>query len=126
MTNSGMATTYKLFNGSANDGATYIDLPISGRLVSVAFAIHLTAGGGGIAYILPEVSRVAINQNSVSNPRGVIAQAACTTGAASTGSAQNAVQYPDEPVKSGERLYLNCAAAANYAVAYVQCFLTIA
>lgn len=120
-----MATTYKLFNGAASDGATYIDLPISGRLVSVAFAIHITAGAGGIAYICPEVSRVAINQFAVTNPRGVIAQAIATTSAASTGASQNAVQYPDEPVKSGERLYLNCAAALNYAAANVQCFLTI-
>lgn len=120
-----MATTYKLVNIAGNDGSTYIDLPISGRLASVTFSLLFIAGAGGVGYCIPEISRVAVNQTSTSNPRGVIAQAVVATTAASTGAKTNVVQYPDEPVKSGERLYLNCANVANAATNYAIVFLTI-
>jgi hypothetical protein len=125
MQNSDMATTFKLFNGGATDGATYIDLPISGRIACVGFGIDFLSGAGGVGYARPELSRVAVNQDAVTNPRGVIAQAFVRAPAASQGASTNCVLYPDEPVKSGERLYLNCAAAANFAAQGCNCYAYI-
>lgn len=122
-----MATTFKLYSAAATDGAVYIDLPIGGRLESVSFNAVLTAGAGGIGEIYCEVSRQAVNQVGVNNPRGVIGQLCVATAAASQGKSENGAFFPNEPVKSGERIYLNCAGgSANVAALKATVFLTIA
>lgn len=121
-----MATTYKLMSTAVTDGTAYIDLPISGTVIQIAFAVLFTAGAGGIGYVNPELSRVAINQVGINNPRGVLGSATCATSAASTGAQANSQLHTNEPVKSGERLYLNCASAANMATMYAICYITIA
>lgn len=121
-----MATTYKLYQASVSDGAVYIDLPVTGKVTSVAIAATLAAGAGGIGNASMEISRQGTNQCTTSNPRGVLCCAYITTSAASTGSAINARFEPMEPVKSGERLYLNMAGqSANVSSIFCQVFLTI-
>lgn len=121
-----MATTYKLYSAANTDGVVYIDLPISGRLSAVAWTCALSSGAGGPGGLCPELSRVAVNQVAVSNPRGVISSIRCATAAASQSGAAQRVDFPNEPVKSGERLYLNCAGgAANFAAIAADVFLTI-
>lgn len=122
-----MATTYKLHSSATSDGAVYIDLPISGRVTNVHFDAYLLAGAGGVGVITLELSRVAVNQIATSNPRGVLANCYAVTQAASTGAQKSADFAIDEPVKSGERLYLNCAGSAtNMAGLLADCFITIA
>ena len=121
-----MATTFKLYQSGATDGAVYIDMPISGRITSVNFSIHLTAGAGGIGISNTELSRQAVNQTTTSNPRGVICAAYCSTGAASTASTTNVAFFPNEPVKSGERLYLNSAGgASNVSALFSSVWITV-
>lgn len=121
-----MTTTYKLYTAANTDGAVYIDLPISGRIVGIDFVLGLTAGAGGVAAATAELSRVAVNQIATSNPRGVIASAYLQTSAASTGASANVQVVRDEPIKSGERLYLNTAgAAANVAFFNATAYVTI-
>lgn len=123
-----MATTYKIMHNAVSDGVAYIDLPISGRITSISFSTFVLAGAGGTAAWGVELSRVAVNQILVNNPRGVIGAAFVTTAAASQAKALNAVVFPDEPVKSGERLYLNAAynPTANLSAQVCICFVTIA
>jgi len=121
-----MATTYKIYSAAATDGAAYIDLPISGKITSVSFSGYMIAGAGGVGVWTPELSRVAINQVAVNNPRGVISMVTITTAAASQGKSENFTVFPDEPVKSGERLYLNCANVSNNASLSCAAFVTIA
>lgn len=122
-----MATTFKLYSSAATDGAVYIDLPVSGKIVTVSFVMSFQAGAGGAGTFMAELSRQAVNQVTTSNPRGVIAQAAATTAAASQGAQVNSQQYPNEPVKSGERLYLNCAGGVtNFGAGNATCLITIA
>lgn len=121
-----MATTYKIYHNDDTDGVAYMDLPISGRITEVHFACALVAGAGGIGQIHPELSRQAVNQVTVNNPRGVIASCAVVTAAASQGVAVNVSSFPNEPVKSGERLYLNClGSASNFSSGNFNCFVTI-
>lgn len=121
-----MATTYKLVSAAASDGVIYIDLPISGKITGLAWAGRLIAGAGGIGAWECELSRVAVAQTAISNPRGVLGSVSFATSAASTGVCANSIQPLDEPVKSGERLYLNCASASNWSSGLVTVFITIA
>lgn len=121
-----MASTYKIYGATGVDGTYYIDLPVSGRITEVSFSIKLVADAGGVGSIWSELSRSPVTQATVNNPRGVIAMALCATQAASTGRSENHTMFPDEPVKSGERLYLNLSAVANLASLAVNCLVTIA
>jgi hypothetical protein len=116
-----MATTYKLFQSGTADGTVYIDLPISGRILSVNYSMHLAAGAGGIGVAHVELSRQATNQAIITNPRGVITGAYVTSAAASQGAACNVTFFPNEPVKSGERLYLNAAGSAANVTTLLAC-----
>lgn len=121
-----MATTYKLYSAATTDGVVYIDLPISGRVSVVNLSLTLSAGAGGVGIASCELSRVAVNQIATSNPRGVVCSRLISTSAASTGASVDTTFWPDEPVKSGERLYLNCAGSAvNATAATFTAFVTI-
>ncbi len=119
-------TTYKLYINGNGDGTVYLDLPISGRIKSLVWVVVFTAGAGGIGYAHPELSRQAVNQFTTTNPRGVISGSAIATSAASTGMFSLITVFPDEPVKSGERLYLNTAGGVtNLGSMHTSCFITI-
>jgi len=119
-------TTYKLYQSGSTDGAVYIDLPQGGRIVSIVWLIVFTAGAGGIGYAFPELSRQAVNQFTTTNPRGVISGSSVCSSAASTGASSQNTVFPNEPVKSGERLYLNTAGGVNNMSAMlVACYITI-
>lgn len=120
-----MATTYKLQLAAASDGSIYLDLPVSGRITSVTFTVNMVAGAGGVGQWNTELSRQAVNQITTNNPRGVIAQATLATAAASQGAHLQTTHFPNEPVKSGERLYLNGASSANFSTGVCSCFVTI-
>jgi len=121
-----MSTTYKLYHAAFTDGVCYIDLPITGRITQVNFSSTFASGAGGIGTGSAELSRVAVNQMAVNNPRGVIALEIFSTAGASQGITVNHALFPDEPVKSGERLYLNCAYNNGGAGVSVNCLITIA
>ncbi len=120
-----MTTTFKLFNANKNDGSTYIDLPFSGRVVGILFALTLiTAATEGRA--AAELSRSPTNQNLTNNPRGVLAEAYVGTPSAGPVATTHVVTTCEEPVKAGERLYLNCAGGATAVDEfYAACFVTI-
>ena len=122
-----MSTTYKLTSTSASDGAVYLDVPITGVIKSVNFALAMTAGAGGVGQGSAELSRSPVNQIATNNPRGVLAHAVIYTAAASQGASVNST-YPNlaEPIHAGERLYLNCGGlSANTAGLNYTCFFTV-
>lgn len=123
-----MATTYKLYSSAAADGTAFIDLPIGGKIIEISWAVLLVAGAGGVGAFFAELSRQAVNQVQVNNPRGVISLIALGTAAASIPIAHNTQVHPDEPVRAGERIYLNTGSAINSNVASSQTtvFVTIA
>lgn len=122
-----MPTTYKLYQATATDGAVYIDMPVSGKITSISFTGFLLAGAGGIGVAGAEVSRQASNQFTTSNPRGVIAAVVAATIAASNGTHVQHRFETNEPIKAGERLYLNMnpSFAANTATWSMQVFITV-
>lgn len=121
-----MTTTFKLYHGAATDGVAYVDLPFSGKIVFVQFTAVFVSGAGGAGIANLELSRSPTNQTATNNARGVISEMSITTSGASATNNQQAHAILEEPVKAGERLYLNCAGgAANVSNLYSKCFVTI-
>jgi len=121
-----MSTTYKLYNNTNSDGTVYLDVPISGRISNVSWSLNLVAGAGGVGVASGELSRSPTNQWATSNPRGVISHCAASSPAASQGGTAHRTDFMSEPIKAGERLYLNTAGLwSNIGSAGVACFITI-
>jgi hypothetical protein len=120
-----MTTTFKLFNANKNDGSTFIDLPFSGKVVGIFFSLMLISSvNEGRANA--ELSRSPTNQHLTNNPRGVLLETAIGTPSAGPMVTQTAYATLEEPVKAGERLYLNCAGGITDADEFeAACFVTI-
>ena len=121
-----MATqSFKLYHNAASDGVAYIDLPRAGTLVGIRFSAQFVAGAGGVGFWFPEVSRAPVNQTTVSNAKGVLGSMAVSTSAASQGGGANIQLLLSERCAPGDRIYLNCAAAANFGSGITVAYLDI-
>lgn len=121
-----MATqSIKIYHNATTDGVAYVDMPRAGTIVGIRMSMHLIAGAGGIAEWSPEISRSPGNQVLTNDPRGVLATAFVASAAASQGRSENVQYLISERVGPGDRIYLNCASAANFSSGFINTFIDL-
>lgn len=112
-------TTFTVFQSSVATsfaGGIYIDIPVDGTIVGIHGSMVGTGNAGAVSHATAELSRLATDQSASAVGRGILFSMASATTAGSSATAANHATGPmAEPIRQGERLYLNFRnAGANW------------